>query len=410
MKPYSLYIHIPYCLHKCPYCDFNTYALPNFPEQEYAETIQREFSHRVTYTEWRERPIRSIYFGGGTPSLFDSATISGLLSTIRSLAPVLSDAEITLEANPGTIATTKLRELRASGVNRLSIGAQSFQPKVLATLGRVHSRDQTVMGIDAAREVGFLNVSLDLLYGVPSQSLDDLTADLEVFASLAPEHISAYTLTYEKGTPYYRSVKKGALVPVSEELVIDMMGVVTTSLGQTGYAHYEISNFAKPGAEAQHNQAYWNGDDYLGLGAGAHSFVRSPHPTGTRWANLAAPGDYMKAVRQDNSGESWRETLSLEGAIFEFFFLGLRKCAGVRFSDFSSRFGAEIRDIYPSLLTVLTEESLLTIDDGSLALTEKGRLLCDSVTQNFANPEINPGTVIPEERRVVSTTSPPMAA
>lgn len=392
MKPFSIYIHIPFCLHKCPYCDFNTYAVPRVPEEEYIEALLAELDYRLFESAWRGREVQTIYFGGGTPSLFSGGGIRSIISFICRRLPVATDAEISMEINPGTASIDLLSSFHAAGVNRASFGVQSFQSRVLKTLGRMHTPEQAEIVVDNARAAGFQNVSIDLIYGVPNQSMDDLHADLNKVQLLNPDHISAYGLTIEKGTPFFQRYRTGRLKLLDEGLVVDMMETLCQRLEEIDLNRYEISNFAKPGYEARHNMAYWDGDDYLGLGAGAHSFsslgrmdAENAHPA--RWANYALPNKYMKEAISKGKAESWSDTLSEKDLMFEFFFLGLRKCRGVRLDDFSARFGSSVYEVYPTLMKVLSQQGYLQTRDGYLALTQKGLLFADTVIENFIEAE-----------------------
>lgn len=386
---FSLYLHFPYCLHKCPYCDFNTYAVSTFPEKDYVAALLSELDYRATLPEWKGRLVATIYFGGGTPSLLSPYSIRRVISHITRLFPVAELAEVSLEANPGTVSPDSLHALREAGVNRLSLGAQSFNSATLKTLGRIHSAAQTEAAVQGARGAGFTNISLDLMYGVPGQSFPDLVNDLRAALQLNPVHISAYGLTIEKGTPFYQSYKKGTLVLPKESTVVTMMEEINTALPARGFARYEISNFAKPGKQARHNLAYWNGDDYLGLGAGAHSFNASlGTPGGTRWSNFAQPNKYMDEAVTRGYAEGWRDTLTAKDAIFEFFFLGLRKIEGVSASAFAARFGQSIEATFPGLCAVLLEGKLIKENGDYIALSERGLMLADSVIENFSPDEV----------------------
>lgn len=402
MKPFSVYLHIPFCSHKCPYCDFNTYAVTTVPEKAYTAALLAELDYRASLPEWQGRTVQTIFFGGGTPSLFSERAIAQIINRVKSTFPTNEDMEVTLEANPGTFASDYLVGLRKAGVNRLSIGAQSFQPTLLAKLGRIHSPEQTLASIAAAQDVEFKSVSADIMFGVPHQSISDLRRDVQTLIQSGANHVSAYGLTIEKGTPFYVSHKKGLLPVPSEDAVVEMMTELEALLRDAEYGRYEISNFCQPGHEARHNMAYWNGDDYLGLGAGAHSFYsfdtseRTEARCGRRWSNLALPKSYMDKVSTTGCAEGWQDILSMKASMFEFFFLGLRKIEGVRLADFESKYGLSPYRAYPRILELLTEERLLKVKGGMLSLTERGLLLADSVIENFAHPEVTSAKPIEE--------------
>jgi oxygen-independent coproporphyrinogen-3 oxidase len=392
-KPFSLYVHIPFCFHKCPYCDFNAYAVSSIPEKEYVSALLAELDYRSTLPEWHGRTIQSIYFGGGTPSLFQPNSIRKIIRSVCSLFPVDERVEVSLESNPGTLTPDNLQGYRDAGVNRLSIGAQSFQRRVLAALGRMHSPDHIEAAVSSARAAGISNISLDLIYGGPEQTIEEFEADLDALLALEPVHVSAYGLTIEKGTPFFLSYKRGQLHLPSEEHVIQMMESINSRFSLFGLYRYEISNYAIVGREARHNLAYWNGDDYLGIGAGAHSFsarLCKDNNYGTRWSNVALPAKYIENAIAQGQAEGWRDELDFTSSVFEYFFLGLRKIAGVSKSGFEKRFGCSIESVYPALLQVLADERLLTVNENAIALSEKGLLLADSVIENFAHPERPP--------------------
>lgn len=398
MKPhFAVYIHIPFCFHKCPYCDFNTYAVANLPEKEYIQALLAELDYMTTREEWHGREIKTVYFGGGTPSLLAAGSIKRLLSSLMKSFPVAADAEVSLEANPGTVTIENLRGYREAGVNRLSLGAQSFNIETLKKLGRMHTPEQVGAAFEAARAAGFNNINLDLIYGVEGQELSGLRRDLEAILTLKPEHISAYGLTIEKGTPFYTTYKKGKMKLPDEELIVQMMREIRDTLKGNSYEHYEISNFCRSGREARHNLAYWNGEDYLGLGAGAHSYS-SPK----RWSNYALPIKYMQHASATGSALSWSDTLTLESLIFEFFFLGLRKLGGVSRKDFYNRFNMHIDQIFPITLHILTEHGKLFSQGDIIRLSEEGILVADSVVESFA--EIEHPDKAPSRHKVAGLT------
>lgn len=384
---FGLYLHIPFCLHKCPYCDFNTYAVTNLPEKEYVSALLAELDYRASTPEWRGRMVSSIYFGGGTPSLLSARSVERIINFVARTFPINDQIEISLEANPGTVDNDSLSALRESGVNRLSFGVQSWNRETLKVLGRIHSPEQSEAAIHAARSAGFYNISLDLIYGVPKQTLDMWEEDLRISCDLAPEHISAYGLTIEKGTPFYQSYKRGLLKLPPEQRVLEMMDCCSAMLEVNKYQHYEISNFCKDGQQARHNLIYWNGDNYLGLGAGAHSFLRKQEngKYGQRWSNFALPNKYMKEAIAQGHAEGWRDELSMQDGMFEFFFLGLRKISGVNFAEFMQRFGIDPKDSCRDIVEMLTEQELLIVEQDNIRLTNHGLKLADSVIEHFVD-------------------------
>lgn len=373
---FSLYVHVPYCQSKCPYCGFNSYAVSGLPEDRYARAIEDELRVSADHAPWRDATVETIFFGGGTPSLLRTAAIGRLLDTVARSCSVAPDAEVTIEANPGTVERGRLAGLRRAGFNRLSIGIQSFQPDLLATLGRIHGPEDSRAAITAARAAGFENLNLDLIFGIPGQTRKAWEADLAELLRHEPEHVSTYDLTYEPGTPFHAWRASGRLRPLDEEDQLWMYEHARAVLRAAGYAQYEISNFARPGRAARHNRSYWRGADYLGLGAGAHSYVALPR-WGRRWANERLPERYLAAVaRGDPVAE--REDLSFETAAAEFVFLGLREMSGIDPAEFGARFDRPLEEVHPEIQR-LRDDGLLVERDGRLALSDRGLLLADSI-------------------------------
>ena len=274
-------------------------------------------------------------------------------------------------------------------INRLSIGAQSFHPEILKQLGRTHSPSDTEAAIDAALEVGFSNISIDLIFGVPTQTLDILRADLKRATSFDISHLSAYALTIEKGTPFFQRYKNRALKLPAEKHTIAMMQEIPKHMKHAGYTRYEVSNFARPGKEARHNLSYWNSNDYLGLGAGAHSFLGAnaeDNHYGKRWSNYALPAKYSEAITSSGQAKSWSDSLTQEDAMFEFFFLGLRKIEGVSADDFRERFSISIEAAYPHVKR-LEQIGMLLRRDNRLFLSNQGLMVMDSVLEHFTPSE-----------------------
>jgi oxygen-independent coproporphyrinogen-3 oxidase len=383
-QPFALYVHIPYCYQKCPYCDFNTYALARFPEREYVSALLSELDYRASLPEWSGRPVHTIYFGGGTPSVFSAATYRLFINHVRERFSVHPSTEVSLEANPGSLPSTLLEGYRSAGINRISLGVQSLNPQTLKALGRVHTPEQVEISVSTLREVGFDNINIDLIFGAPDQLLEDLIVDLGAVIALAPEHVSPYGLTIEKGTPFFTSHARGILKLPPEDAVVAMMTEIKSHLNRAGYAQYEISNFARPGYEAKHNLAYWERRDYLGLGAGAHSYVRSLGAHGRRWASIAKPESYCAQVVSQGHAEGWNEELTPRAAMFEFFFLGLRRLAGVSLGGFAQEFGVSVDSAYPGVVDTLVSQGYLARSVDTLALTPLGVQLSDSVVEHFS--------------------------
>lgn len=384
---FSIYIHLPYCVRKCAYCDFNTYAQPAFPEGEYAAAVLREIGFAATRPAWQGRKASTLFFGGGTPSLFSPQTIGSLIESVDRLFGFAENAEITLEANPGTLeggGVEKLRAFRRAGVNRLSFGVQSFDQRHLQTLGRIHDATEAEAAVAAAREAGFDNLSCDLIFAVPGQTRREWEHDLRRLIAHAPEHVSTYSLTYEPGTALTARMRAGKVPVIDEEDERSMYETAIAMLGDTGYRHYEISNFARPRREARHNLAYWTWRDYLGVGAGAHGFSRIGSgcgPWGERYANRRLPADYMNA--SDGGWADSRELIGRSAAMSEFVMLGLRLIDGFTTSAFQATFDCDFASAF-SEYRALRASGLLAQEEGRVKLTHEGLLLADSVISRLA--------------------------
>jgi oxygen-independent coproporphyrinogen-3 oxidase len=288
---------------------------------------------------------------------------------------------VTLEADPASVTPDSLAGFRAIGVNRLSLGVQSFQAELLKTLGRLHSTEDGPRVLAWAQDAGFSRVNMDLIFGVPGQTLTLLEDDLSQAFTAAPDHISLYNLTYEEGTPFFTKKKKGLIQPVDEDDEVAMYGLIRERCLAQGYRHYEISNFAQLGCVSRHNSNYWNGGAYLGLGAGAHSFTPTPD-WGQRWSNERNPKIYITRALANGETRSFTETLTREQARGEFLFLHLRQLAGLDLTAFANRFGSSLRAEFPHVKDLL-EEGLLSVDQQRLALTPKGLFIADSIFASF---------------------------
>lgn len=378
---FSLYIHLPYCLVKCPYCDFNAYAAKSWPEEQYMDALAAELRHYVSQPPWAGQSIATIYFGGGTPSLFTPQSFERFLMLVGELASIAEDAEITLEADPATVTPEKLSGYRALGINRLSVGVQSFQPQLLKTLGRIHTPKDAHDTLTWARAAGFANLSMDVIFAVPGQTMEMLTDDLALAHGHALAHLSTYSLTYEEHTPFFAMKKKGTLQPVEENEEVAMYSLIQECCVAVGYQHYEISSFARPGFFARHNANYWNGTSYLGLGAGAHSFSAASE-WGTRWSNERLPRRYMEKALTHGNATTTIETLTQAEAMGEFVFLNLRQLHGFAPATFGERFGVDFDEQFPHVADLLAE-GLLTFTSGRLTLSPQGLLLADTIFASF---------------------------
>ncbi len=379
---FSLYVHIPYCFTKCPYCDFNAYAAKSWPEERYIEALCKEFSESSNRAPWKGQRVDSVYFGGGTPSLFRPASLHRLLAVVYDSCSPVAGHDVSLEVDPASVFTGLLEDYRGIGVSRLSFGIQSFQASILTTLGRLHDAETASRGIEFARAAGFKNINVDLIYGVPGQTLRLVQQDLRTTVEHGPEHVSIYGLTYEKNTPFYTWRDRGVLSPISEDAEAEMYECIHDSFRASGYQHYEISNFCRPGFPSRHNVGYWQGKSYLGIGAGSHSYASTPG-WGWRRSNLTNPTQYMDAVFSGRSPAQMRETLTKDQARTEYMFLTLRQSAGITLKKFSLRFGAELLETYPHTSNYV-KRGLIEVDDGTLRLTRQGVLLADNIFASFA--------------------------
>jgi oxygen-independent coproporphyrinogen-3 oxidase len=374
--PLALYVHLPWCVRKCPYCDFNSHAQRGeIPEQRYLQALTRDLEQSLPQVWGRE--VTSIFIGGGTPSLFSGAAIDQLLVTMRTLLRVSPLAEITLEANPGTFEAERFEAYRDAGVNRLSLGVQSFNPQHLRALGRIHDADEARAAAAAALEL-FDAVNLDLMYALPEQTLDEARQDLATAIGLGPAHISAYHLTLEPNTPF-------AAQPPSlpdDDAAADMQLMAEATLTAAGYEHYETSAFARPGQRCRHNLNYWYFGDYLGLGAGAHGKLSS-HDRIERQARSKHPQAYMDAILGE-AGPAWFETrkLTRDDRIFEFMMNALRLTEGFEPRLFEARTGLPLLLAEPALQAAEQRGLLLRTAD-NIRPSEQGRHFLNELLQMF---------------------------
>jgi len=382
----GLYIHIPFCTAKCGYCDFNSYAGHDHLVPTYTDALITEAS--LWATTLRERTIETIFFGGGTPSLTPSVDLGRILTAIRSELNVAVDAETSLEANPGSLSVEYLLELRGIGVNRLSIGAQSFDDDELRALDRIHSSDDARAAFAASREAGFDNVNLDFIYGLPEQPLERWQRTLEEALALAPEHLSLYALTVEEGTPLARDVARGRTPAPDSDAQADQYEWTQERMASAGYDHYEISNWARPGRRCRHNLIYWRNGEYLGLGAGAHSFLN-----GMRFSTVLLPNRYIELVEGSatpdaNGAHAMRhlaggEQVTAEISMADTLILGLRLTDGIDVAAFRQRYGQSVEERHGALIEEFVGHGMLERIDERLRLTARGRLLSNELFQRL---------------------------
>lgn len=380
---FGVYIHFPYCLSKCPYCDFASRAEAVIPQERYTEAVLRELQARAR--EFSGREAVSVYFGGGTPSLWDPPLFSRVLREVRSLWPVRGDAEITLEANPGTTDEERFAAFREAGANRISIGVQSFAPRQLVALGRKHSPDDAVRAFQTARRAGFENVSLDLIHGAEAQTSELAARDAKTAVDLQPEHISCYALTLvglAEDVPMAKAVRRGELTLPDDEASAGMGEAVRAELSRGGYGRYEISNYARPGFEAVHNSLYWRGGEYAAAGCGACGFKRTG-TGGRRWANDRSPEKYMERVEKTGTGEASFEEVDAEEHLRERIFTGLRLREGLDLAELERDLELPVRDRFASQIEGLQRDSLATLDGAVLRLNDRGMDLHSEASLRF---------------------------
>jgi len=375
--PIAVYVHVPYCRRICPYCDFNVHPLGRAQEHDDVSALVSEMTGQAAALGWTGRTVDSVSFGGGTPSLVSAAGIARILEAVAGVFALPAGAEITLEANPGTIDEPYLRALRSVGLTRLSLGVQTFDDALLDRLGRDHSAGEARAAVETARRAGCENVSLDLIYGIPGQTLAMLAHDVDEVQRLAPEHVSAYELTYEPGTAFTKRRDAGRLVPLGDDDVADMDALLADRLPLAGWRRYEVSSWARPGAASRHNQRYWDGSSYLGVGPGAHSFAAEPLP-GRRWSNVRDPGTYRAAALTGRSVVAAEDAMSPGRARSDFIVTGLRRVAGVDGIAFRDRFGLTPAAAFPALAT-LESDGLVVRTPTGLRLTPLGMRFADTV-------------------------------
>lgn len=362
----GIYVHVPFCLTRCGYCDFNAYAGLDHLAPRYVRSLLAEAD--LAAPDWAQEEVVSAFFGGGTPTTLDPVDLKAVLVRLRDRFEVAPDAEVTIEANPDTVDASKLAALLDSGFNRLSMGAQSFDAQVLDSLERLHGPDSVRRAVAAAREAGHSNVSLDLIYGAQGETLASWERTLQEAIGLAPEHVSAYALTVESSTPLGRQIAGGDRPAPDPDLQADMFGLACELLAGAGYAHYEVSNWSKPGFECRHNLGYWVRRPYLGLGAGAHSYREE-----RRWWNVRPPEEYMTHVEEGRLPVGGQEHLEPSDAYLEEVFLRLRILEGIPAS------WVDDDRAMPFLASGLLDERA-----GSLVPTERGMLLLNELVLALA--------------------------
>ncbi len=379
----SLYLHIPFCQQRCSYCDFNTYTTVADLRHDYALAMAKEIA---VVASSRRRQAHTIFFGGGTPSLMKASELDLILSTLRECFVLSEDAEITLEANPDSVDRPYLDSLRKLGINRLSFGVQSIHPTELNLLGRSHSFDTVIQAFSQSREAGFDNINLDLIYGLPDQTLSQWADSLTAAIELHPEHLSLYCLTIELGTPLYRQLRNGQIASPDPDMAADEYELASEMTAAAGYTQYEISNWSLPGFQCEHNLTYWRNGQYLGFGAGAHG-----HAAGWRYEVVKQPRVYIRRMAGQSGGRyPWSQTvadhhlLSNHEAMTDMIITQLRLTnEGLDLDSFARLFGINLAEAFPGISEALVDVGLLEQKGKRMLLTRHGRLLSNQVFRRF---------------------------
>lgn len=378
----GLYVHIPFCASKCAYCDFASAALDEAGglsgAGRYLEALFVELDRRAMSEEFHGAPVRTVYLGGGTPTILPPDWIAEILTRLRHRFPLEPDAEITIEANPGTVNEEKVSALLSAGLNRLSLGVQSFSDEVLHTLGRVHSAAEAREAIASARAAGCTNLNLDLMFGIPEQSMEQWQDTLVQTLDAQPEHVSLYALSVEPRTPLSCAISAGDLPPPDDDLAAGMYETAHDMLIRAGFEHYEISNFAREGSHCRHNRIYWADEEYLGLGASSHSFRN-----GVRWNNCADAEVYTHWLERGRLPVARAETLSASERVGEMLILGLRRAEGVTAAEIAARCGSSPEELFAEEIAQLREEGMLLVEDGALRVPCEKWLVSNEVLQRF---------------------------
>jgi oxygen-independent coproporphyrinogen-3 oxidase len=376
---WGLYIHVPFCIRKCPYCDF--YSVTDLSLQNlYTEALIEEIRMR-SCSDAANAVFDSVYLGGGTPSVLGQDAVCRIMDAVRSFFNLTRDAEITIEANPGTIDTPMLDGYRKAGVNRINIGVQSFNDKYLFFLGRIHTAGQAAEAIKCAGKAGFSNIGIDLIYGLPGQNKGFWQKDMDAAVSFSPSHISCYILTYEPATKITKDRDAGMFEELPGHQVSAMFVQASKFLSARGYEHYEISNFAaSPGLRSRHNQKYWQNNPYLGLGPSAHSYIEPE-----RFSNTANLDDYIASVSAGLFPTDFTERLSLSQRVIEAVYLGLRQAGGIDKKKFQSRFNLNFDDTFGPVVRRFAESGHIVEDSRIVHLTRQGMLFSDAIVSEISS-------------------------
>lgn len=374
MKEIGIYIHIPFCIKKCEYCDFVSYCNKKEYVPQYINALKKEIKNNIN----KEYKITTIYIGGGTPSSIEENYIADIIETIKlnmndEDLKDFENIEVTIEVNPGTVNKEKLQVYKKIGINRLSIGLQETHDELLKSIGRIHTYEEFIKTYKLARKIGFNNINVDLMIALPNQTIQDIKENLEKITKLNPEHISVYSLILEEGTPFYNKYNENKIKLPDEELERNMYWYVKNTLENNGYMHYEISNFSKKGFESKHNMNCWNQEEYLGFGVAAHSYNNK-----VRYSNTNSIEEYIKG-----SNKIIHEKQTLEDMQKEYMLLGLRKIEGINIQKFKNKFAQNPIFIFKEQLNKLVDEELIIVDGNEIKLTNKGLDLANIVWEEF---------------------------
>ena len=372
----AAYIHIPFCEHICHYCDFNKVYLKGQPVDEYLDALEQEM--KLTIETYGRQPLSTIFVGGGTPTSLSASQLERLCEMIQTELQPSQKIEYTFEANPGDLTEDKLKALYNGGVNRLSFGVQSFNDELLKRIGRTHKAKDVFSSIDAAKKIGFENISVDLIYSLPGQTLQDFKETLATAFQLDIQHYSGYSLIIEPKTVFYNLMRKGKLPVPGEDVEANMYSLLMEEMAKHGFEQYEISNFAKPGFESRHNITYWNNEEYFGIGAGSHSYV-----AGERRANFGPLKKYMEPLDKGQFPLLEQHIVTTVEKMEEEMFLGLRKNLGVDLTTFESKYNINPLQLFDKEVQDLIKRNLIVIEDNHLRLTNSGRFLGNEVFQSF---------------------------
>ncbi len=369
-EPLGIYCHIPFCLKKCAYCDFSSFACQSEEAiKDYFAALHQEIRIFVTANKEAALPaVDTIYFGGGTPTAVEAGLIEKTLALLKEVFAIKADAEITIEINPGTLTGEKASRYKNAGINRVSVGLQAWQDFLLQVLGRVHNQADFIKTMQILKTTGFKNFSVDLMVGLPGQKLADVLETLQALMAFAPTHLSSYSLILEPGTPMANWVEAGQLDLPDDDEEREMHWAVDGFLKEQGFKHYEISSYCKPGYQSRHNLKYWELHPYLGFGLGAHGFYN-----GRRYGNTTELGRYIDLLKSEKSPSVWEPLMETQEMMSEWMFLGLRKLAGIRDDDFVARFGQSFFVPYGKVINSLIADGLLGWDGTVLKLTDRGQ-------------------------------------